>query len=54
MNKDLQRVIDLLSMELEKNKDKIARIDRILPECDRLNREYWRDARAQAVAFLNV
>lgn len=51
--KDLQRVYSLLSNEIIKSQHKIYRIDTIISECDRLNREYWCDARAEAVAFLN-
>lgn len=50
---DLQRVYSLLSDEITKAKNNIDRIDRILENCDRLNREYWCDVRAEAVAFLN-
>lgn len=52
-SKELQRVYVLLSNEIIKAQHKIDRIDRIIPECNRLNREYWCDVRAEAVAFLN-
>lgn len=48
----LQFVYSLLSNEIIKTEHKIDEIDRILENCDRLNREYWRDARAEKVAFL--
>lgn len=50
---DLQRVYELLSNEVTKSKHRIDGIDRILENCDRLSTEYWRDVRAEAVAFLN-
>lgn len=50
---DLQRVYKLLSNEITKAKHRIDGIDRILENCDRLSVEYWRDARAKAVAYLN-
>ena len=50
---DLQRVYTLLSNEIIKAQHKIYRIDRNIEYCDRLNREYWCDARAEEVAFLN-
>ena len=50
---DLQRVYNLLSNEITKAQHKIDGIDRILEKCDRLNADYWFDARAEAVAFLN-
>ena len=50
---DLQRVYELLSNEITKAQHKIDGIDRHLEYCDRLNREYWCDVRAEAVAFLN-
>ena len=52
-SKELRRVYVLLSNEIIKAQHKIDRIDRIIPECDSLNREYWCDVRAEAVAFLN-
>ena len=52
-NKELQRVYGLLSCELTKSHLKIDGIDRILESCNRLNVEYWRDKRAEAVAYLN-
>ena len=52
-NKELQRVYGLLSSELTKAHLKIDGIDRILESCNRLNVEYWRDKRAEAVAYLN-
>lgn len=52
-SKELQRVYVLLSNEIIKAQHKIDRIDRIIPECNCLNREYWCDVRAEAVAFLN-
>ena len=52
-SKDLQRVYSLLSNEITKAKHKIDGIDRILENCNRLNVEYWRDKRAEAVAYLN-
>lgn len=53
MNKDLQHIYDLLSIEQTKVKAKIDRIDTIISECNRLNAEYWCDVRAEMVAFLN-
>lgn len=50
---DLQRVYELLSNEITKAQHKIDGIDRTIEYCDRLNREYWCDVRAEAVAFLN-
>ena len=50
---DLQRVYSLLSNEIIKAQHKIYGIDRAIEYGDRLNREYWRDARAEAVAYLN-
>lgn len=52
-SKELRRVYNLLSNEITKAHHKIDRIDRILEDCDRLSAEYWCDARAEAVAFLN-
>lgn len=51
--KDLQRVYSLLSNEIIKTQHRIYRIDINIECCDRLNREYWCDVRAEAVAFLN-
>lgn len=51
--KDLQHVYILLSNEITKVQHKIDRIDRIISECDRLNREYWCNVRVETVAFLN-
>ena len=50
---DLQRVYSLLSNEITKTQHKIDRIDTIISECDRLQREYWCDVRAGAVAYLH-
>ena len=50
---DLQRVYSLMTAELTKAQHKIDGIDRIIENCDRLSVEYWRDARAEAVAYLN-
>ena len=50
---DLQRVYNLLSDEITKTQHKINRIDTIISECDRLQREYWCNVRVEAVAFLN-
>lgn len=50
---DLQRVYDLLTNEITKAQHKIDGIDRTIEYCDRLNREYWCDVRAESVAFLN-
>ena len=52
-SKELRRVYVLLSNEIIKAQHKIDRIDRIISECNRLNREYWCDVRAEAVAYLN-
>lgn len=52
-NKELRRVYYLLSVEITKSQLKIDGIDRILENCNRLNVEYWRDKRAEAVAYLN-
>lgn len=53
MNKDLQKIYERLTVEQNKIKSKIDRIDRIILDCDRLNTEYWCNVRAEAVAFLN-
>ena len=53
MNKDLQKIYKLLTVEQDKVKSKIDRIDRIILDCDRLNAEYWCDVRAETVAFLS-
>ena len=50
---DLKRVYKLLTGEITKAQHKIDRIDKILENCDRLSADYWRDVRAEAVAFLN-
>ena len=50
---DLQRIYSLLSNEITKVQHKIDGINRTIENCDRLNREYWCDARAKAVAYLN-
>ena len=50
---DLQRVYSLLSNEIIKTQHKIDGIDRHIENCDRLNREYWCDVRAETVAYLN-
>lgn len=50
---DLQRVYSLLSAEITKAQHRIDGIDRAIECCDRLNREYWYDVRAEAVAFLD-
>ena len=52
-SKDLQRVYYLLTAEITKAQLQIDGIDRILENCNRLNVEYWRDKRAEAVAYLN-
>ena len=52
-SKDLQRVYSLLTAEITKALLKIDGIDRTLENCNRLNVEYWRDKRAEAVAYLN-
>ena len=52
-SKELQRVYVLLSNEIIKAQHNIYRIDSILEDCDRLSAEYWCDARAEAVAYLN-
>ena len=52
-SKELRRVYDLLSNEITKVQHKIDGIDRILENCDRLSADYWCDARAEAVAYLN-
>lgn len=52
-SKDLQRVYSLLTAEITKVQHKIDGIDRNIDICDRLNREYWCDVRAEAVAYLN-
>ena len=52
-NKELRRVYYLLSVEITKAQLKIDGIDRTIKCCDRLNREYWCDVRAEAVAYLN-
>ena len=50
---DLQLVYSLLSNEIIRTERRIDRIDTIISECDRLNREYWCDVRAEAVAYLH-
>ena len=50
---DLQRVYELLNKEITKAQHRIDGIDRNIEYCDRLNREYWYDVRAEAVAFLD-
>ena len=50
---DLQHVYDLLTKEITKAKHHIEWIDKIIETCDRLSVEYWRDVRAEAVAYLN-
>ena len=50
---DLQRVYTLLLNEITKAQHKIDEIDRTIDNCNRLNREYLRDVRAEAVSFLN-
>ena len=52
-NKELRRVYYLLSCEITKARLKIDGIDRTLENCNRLNIEYWRDKRAESVAYLN-
>ena len=52
-SKDLQRVYSLLTAEITKAQHKIDGIDRTLENCNRLNVEYWRDKRAEAVAYLD-
>lgn len=52
-SKELRRVYDLLTNETTKAQHKIDGIDRILENCNRLNVEYLRDKRAEAVAYLN-
>lgn len=52
-SKELRHVYVLLSDEIIKAQHKIYRIDRIREDCDRLSAEYWCDARAEAVAYLN-
>ena len=48
----LQLVYSLLSNEIIKTQHKIDGIDSILENCDRLSAEFWRDKRAEAVAYL--
>ena len=50
---DLQLVYSLLSNEIIKTQHRIDRIDRTIECCDRLQREYWCDVRAEAVAYLH-
>ena len=50
---DLQRVYELLNKEITKAEHRIEMIDIIIETCDRLSVEYWRDVRAETVAFLN-
>lgn len=52
-SKDLQRVYALLSAEITKAQRKIDGIDRTIKYCNRLDTEYWRDKRVEAVAYLN-
>lgn len=49
---ELQLVYSLLSNEIIKTQHKIGGIDRTIENCDRLQREYWFDVRAKAVAYL--
>ena len=49
---DLQLVYSLLSNEIIKTQHKIDETDRTIEYCDRLQREYWCDVRAEAVAYL--
>ena len=53
MNKELQRVYNLLSSEITKAQHKIDGIDRAIECCDRLNAEFWCEKRVEAVAYLN-
>lgn len=53
VNKDLQHIYDLLTIEQNKVMAKIDRIDTIISECNRLNVEYWCNVRIETVAFLN-
>lgn len=50
---DLQRVYELLNKEITKAKHHIEWIDKIKETCDRLSVEYWCNARAETVAFLD-
>ena len=50
---DLQRVYELLNKEIAKAEHRIDMIDIIIETCERLSAEYWRDVRAETVAFLN-
>ena len=50
---DLQRVYELLNKEITKAEHRIEMIDIIIETCERLSAEYWRDVRAETVAFLN-
>lgn len=52
-SKELRRVYDLLTNEITKAEHKIDRIDGIIENCDRLSMEYWCDARADEIAYLN-
>ena len=52
-SKDLQHVYSLLSNEITKAQHKIDGIDRAIKYCNRLNTDYWRDKRLEAVAYLN-
>ena len=52
-SKELRHVYNFLSNEITKARQKIDGINRIIENCDRLSADYWRDARAEAVAFLN-
>lgn len=52
-SKDLQRVYSLLTDEITKAQHKIDGIDRAIKYCNRLDTEYFRDKRVEAVAYLN-
>lgn len=50
---DLQRVYKLLHHEVKKAEHRIDWIDGILEISGTASTEYWRDARARTVAYLN-
>ena len=53
MGNDLQRANNLILAEVKKAKHRIKWIDGILANCGKVSTEYWRDARAETVAYLN-
>lgn len=50
---DLHSVYKKVGDKVAKAKARIDMIDRIIENCDRLSKDYWYEARKEAVAFLN-